>query len=395
MTQTTIRRMSTEEVLGPLFRLTSYSLHPSPPFRDEDDWADIIRGRKGVVYFAMLEGDEAVATVAGSAMTQQVRGELYDASGVWGVVTDPAARGKGYCRRLIASLLAAHRDEGRPLSCLYPFRASFYERLGYVKLPLPLRVRFDPKVLLPLLKKDLGGEVELMLIGDGYDTYRSYLSRLQRRIHGMAMFVHGEKERAQRTNRSWLAVAKVDGEVVGLMLYRLEGQEVTQFTLRAHRFYYDNSRAKYLLLQWISRHVDQASEVELWLSPFERPETWLADLHVSAESFARGPMGRVVDVAGLAGMEIGPGRFTARVSDPLCPWNEAVWRFETEDGRLRVGPGNQADSELTIQAMAALIYGTHDPADFVFRNWGDPPEALRATMRTMFPPQVPYLHEMF
>jgi predicted acetyltransferase len=397
-TVATIRRMSTEEILEPLFRLTSYAFHPSPPFREEDDWAETIQERKDAIYFGMVEGETTVAVVASSPMTQQVRGSLYDTSAVWGVATDPAARRKGYCRRLMGRLLAAHRDEGRPLSCLYPFRASFYERLGYVKFPLPLRVTFDPALLAPLLEKDLGGEVERVLIGEGYDTYRAYTERLQRRVHGMCVFVHDERERAKRTNRSWLALAKVGGETAGLMTYRLEGRDVTDFVMRTPRFYYDTSQARYLLLEWVARHVDQVSQVELWLPPFERPENWLADLHVSAESPPRAPMGRVVNVAGLQGMETGPGRFTARIIDPLCSWNErdgGAWRFETADGRLRVGPASQADCELAVQALAALIYGTHDPADFTFRGWGNPPAAVQAAMRSMFPQRWPYLHEYF
>jgi predicted acetyltransferase len=295
----------------------------------------------------------------------------------------------------MASLLASDHDEGHPLSCLYPFRASFYERLGYVTFPLPHTATFAPSALVPLLEVDLGGEIELLLIGDGYDTYRDYVSRLQQRIHGMAVFVHGDKEQVQKESRSWVALARLDGEVVGLMLYRLKGDEVTQFILQAHRFYYDTSRAKYLLLQWVARHVDQASKVELWLPPFERPETWLADLQASVESQIRAPMGRVVDVAAVDGMKTGPGHFAARVSDPLCAWNEGVWEFETVDGRLDVRPAGRADCELSIQALSALIYGTHDPADFVFREWGDPPPAVEATMRSMFPRQVPYLHEYF
>jgi hypothetical protein len=34
----------------------------------------------------------------------------------------------------------------------------------------------------------LGGEVELMLISEGYDMYLGYLRKLQQRIHGMAVF---------------------------------------------------------------------------------------------------------------------------------------------------------------------------------------------------------------
>jgi len=375
VTETTIRRLSKDEAQDVLFPLTSYSFYASPPFRDREEWEEAIQQRRDVIYMTLFEDDAGVANVASSAMTQQVRGKLYDASAIWGVVTDPSARRQGYCRRLMASALAEQREEGWPLSCLYPFRASFYERLGYVTFPLLRDVKLDPAALGLLLKRDLGGEVERILIGDGYDAYRAYVKRLQQRTHGMAVFVHGEKERAQKENRWWLALAKVEGEVEGVMTYQLRGDEVTDFTMRAVRFYYDTSRAKYLLLQWIARHVDQAKEVHLWLPPFERPACWLADIDLSNRSPTRGAMARVVDVARLGGMETGPGRFTAHISDPLCPWNEGLWTFETEGGRLQVREAGQADCELTIQALAALIYGTNDPSDFTFRGWGDPDPA--------------------
>ncbi|MEJ2208079.1 MAG: GNAT family N-acetyltransferase [Anaerolineae bacterium] len=390
-----IRRMSTEEMLDVLFPLAQYAFHASPPFGDQEEWNEVIRQRLGVTYFALFEAGTPVATVAGSDMTQQVRGRLYDASGVWGVTTHPAARRRGYCRRLMAALLAANREAGRPLSCLYPFRESFYTRLGYVTFPLPRTARLDPVALAPLLEQDLGGTVERMLIGDGYDVYRHYVERLQARVHGLSLFVHGEKARAQKQNRSWLALARAGGQVVGLLLYQLRGEEVTQLTLRALRFYYDTSQARYLLLQWIARHVDQAAEAEIWLAPYEQPETWLAGIGVRTESQVRAPMARVVDVAGLGGMRTGPGHFSARIHDPLCPWNESAWSFETAGGVRQVTPAAEASCDLSIQGLTALVYGTHDPGDFRFLGWGDPPPEVQAAMRAVFPPQVPYLHEYF
>lgn len=395
MTETTIRRLTPEETPDVLFPLTSYAFHASPPFRDREGWDEAIKQRKDLICLALFEDGTPMATVAASPMTQQVRGKLYGASAIWGVATDPAARRRGYCRQLMARALEKQRQEGWSLSCLYPFRASFYERLGYAKFPLHREVILDPAALRPLLRQNLDGDVERVLIGDGYDTYRRYVKRLQRRTHGMAVFVHGEKERAQKEQRSWLALAKVNGQVKGLMAYALRGDDVTQFTMRATRFYYDTSQAKYLLLQWIGRHVDQAREVRLWLPPFERPESWLADIDLSLQAPPRAPMGRVVDVASLHGMETGPGAFAARISDPLCPWNEGPWRLETAEGRLTLEPYSQADCELSIQALSALVYGTHDPGDFAFRGWGDPSLALQATMREMFPPRLPYLHEFF
>ncbi len=217
---------------------------------------------------------------------------------------------------------------------------------------------------------------------------------MQRRTHGMALFDIGDKANARR-NPFWLALARADGEITGLMLYDLRGERETEFNLRAFRFYYRTSQGKYLLLQWIARHIDQANRAELWLPPFDLPETWLADMNVTVETAYFTPMGRVVDLAQIGGMCTGPGGFSVCVCDPLCPWNEGIWRLETVDGRLQVRPAQAADCALSIQGVSALIYGVHDPADFCVRGWGDPSPEVQAGMQEMFPPMLPYLHEVF
>lgn len=394
MTNTTIRQIHGDEMLEIVYWLDSYAFNASPPMPDKAKRLETLRQRVGPTHFALFEDDVPVACAAGTPMIQQVRGAMFGIGGIFDVLTHPAARRKGYSRRVLARTLSAIREDGRPLSCLYPFRESFYERLGYVTFPLPRKAKLTPLMLLPLLKKDLGGEIELVLIGDGYDTYRAYLRKLQRRVHGMAIFEQEQRASAQRNN-SWLALAKVDGELVGMMLYDLKGERIMEFNLRALRFYYDTSQGKYLLLAWIARHADQASQVEIWLPPFEQPETWLADMKITMEPVFLSPMGRVLDVAQIGGMRTGPGCFSARIADPLCPWNEGIWQFETRDGALQVSPTDEADGDLSIQALAALVYGTNDPDSFAIRGWGNPSPQVQETMRTMFPPMAPYLHEFF
>jgi hypothetical protein len=103
----------------------------------------------------------------------------------------------------------------------------------------------------------------------------------------------------------------------------------------------------------------------------------------------------VLDVAAMSGMRAGPGRFTALLHDPICPWNEGIWQFVTEDGVLQVSHAAEAECELQMQAVSALVYGTQDPADFTLRGWGAMPPDVERRMRGMFPPLVPYLHEHF
>ena len=87
--------------------------------------------------------------------------------------------------------------------------------------------------------------------------------------------------------------------------------------------------------------------------------------------------------------------FSAKIIDPLCPWNEGIWRFESHNSRLHVEKTSNADCELTIQGLSALVAGTHDPQDFPLAGWGDPDNDLQSVQREMFPAARPYLHENF
>jgi predicted acetyltransferase len=390
----TIRNLQGEAMLEILYTLNSYSLHPSPPLQNKEEWFSIVRERQGVNCRCLFEDETPVSIVVTTPMTQNMRGKLFPASGVWGVSTSPSARRKGYCRQVMASVLASDRENGKVFSNLYPFRESFYERLGYVSFPLVKIVRLSAHSLAPLLKITYGGEIVQQYIGEAYDMYREYLSAMRIHRHGMAFFDFGDRGRANQ-NLLWVATALFDGNIEGIMLYRTLGEEVTKYNFVAPRFYYKTSRARYLLLSWIARHIDQVDKVELWLSQDEYPETWLADIQVKVEASIRPAMSRVLDIAKISGMDAGEGSFSARINDPLCPWNEGLWKFEGRGNKLQVSKAHQADCDLTIQGLTALIAGVHEPQDIPLRGWGNPDPEIQSIQRRLFPPLVPYMHEMF
>jgi len=394
MPQITTRAVSVGELLDVMYPLDTYAFESSPPLPDKTEWLGGTEELSTATIVATFADGKPVASALGWWMTQQVRGALFPMAGLAGIATALPERRKGYTRRTIGYLLAQMREEGKIFSCLYPFRESFYERLGYIGFPQARLVKFTPAVLLPLLKQAIDGDYEQLLILDGYQVFRSQMRQLRQQIHGLAIF-DGDRKITQNT--TWLLLAKVAGEIAGLMLYNLKGDLPQEFKLNIYRFYYHTHQGRYLLLQWIAHHTDQANAVEMRLPAFEQPETWLADLNIQSETlhWPRTPMGRVLEVAKIGGMTTGAGHFTARIVDPLCPWNEGNWNFETMDGVLRVETAKQADCEINIQALSSLVYGTLDPADWVFRGWGNPSPELQAVLRSMFPPKVPYLHESF
>lgn len=394
MAETTIREIEGEEMLDVMYRMTSYAFRPTPPLPDREEHYEALRQRTGATYFALFEDGQAVACSAATDMTQNVRGEYFSMGGIWGVATQPAARRKGYSYRVLTRLLASLRESGKSLSCLYPFRESFYERLGYAAFPHPRKATFELSALQPLLKWQLNGTVEQHLIADASDDYLSFLESIRRHTHGMAMFDHPDLN-AMKRNNHWLSLAKADDKVVGLMRYDLQGERTTRFTLRALRFYYQTPLGRYLLLDWLARHIDHARQAEVWLATNELPETWLPDLQVSTEHYFLAPMGRVLDISKINGLPVGAGSIKINLIDPVCPWNTGVWRLQSEDGCLSISPANQADCTLTIQGLSALIFGSHDPVDFTFRKWGSPDLQQQQILRSMFPPRLPYLHEFF
>ena len=399
MSDPTIRQLTGDEMLDAIYSLGGYSFSATPPFPEKAGFNEFIQGRSGMIVLAMCEDGRPVSVVGATDMLQQVRGKIYPCSGVWGVATEPAARRKGYVRSLIGRLLEHQHTAGQVFTTLYPFRESFYERLGYVGFPRMLMARMEPLALTPLLKQNFGpgAKVELSLLGDRFDDYLAYLKKMQQRTHGMLQPIEPNRIGASK-NKSWLAQARVDGETIGVMVYRMKGEEDKPMSLFAYRFYSTCSLGRYLLLEWIARHADQAGEAELQLTPFERPESWLADLGVKVNTNDHAGMGRIQDLRELGGMQVGTGELTATVHDPLGLWNEATWRFQAENGVLMVNqaaPTEPVDCELTIQALTALVYGTHDPGDFSVRGWGNPTLEVQSRMRILFPALTPYLHEFF
>ena len=389
-----IRRVEGAARIDAWMPLGAYAFESTPPISDRQEWERFAQSERDPLHLILFEDGKPVASAARSTMTENVRGTRYPCGGVWGVAVHPAARRNGYARRLLGELLGAMREEGSALTTLYPFRESFYARLGYANFPQPRMVTFAPQALLPLLRMDLEGAVEMLLIADGVEAYLNFLERYQRRCHGFGLFDREQTaDRLRESKRSWLALARIAGEVAGVMTYEIKGDPRRMLALN---FYYDDHRGRYLLLEWFARHTDQISEVELKLLPGELPETWLPDFDPQYRP-GYSPMGRVLDVARLGGMTVGPGEFTARIRDEQCPWNQGVYTFRADDGRLEVTPGATGDAtcELTISALSALIYGTHEPETFALRGWGAPTPAMQVTLRTMFPPLLPFLHETF
>ena len=371
-----------------------YAFYTSPPM-DLSNYEKQRALYEDTTIFGMFEEEKSVATVVSLPMTQNVRGKIFPMSGVAGVTSYPTARRKGYVKKLMTRLFQDMRDKGQVVSTLYPFRESFYERLGYTLFTHIKAVKFKTADMKPLLNMDLPGSVEFLNQKEGWDSARQMLHDMQATKHGMGLFAPEPLEMLYGHDDMWLAIARDEnGEVIGTMVYK-----ITAFwgTFEVARFFVKNTQARYLLLQFIAKHIDQTPDVIIKRLPgYENPETWFSDLSMKTDpDIWLTPMGRIINIQELGGMKVGSGKLTVQVEDNFCEWNNGIFTFESQNGELIVSEVGEADCTLTINGLSALIYGTHDLHDFKWRGWGNPSEETIQKMLSLFPPESPYLLVVF
>jgi predicted N-acetyltransferase YhbS len=391
-----IRQIDPDERAALASPLQAYAFQATPLAPDAAQrMRDGQRYQEGNRTLVAEEDAAAMAVVSSIPMRQNLRGTVYPMAGIASVATHPLARLKGYVRALLTELLGRVRDEGQPVSALYPFRPSFYERFGYVGLPKNRTATFAPADLARLGRADLDGELAVERIGSGYPAYREFTQRLLASWHGFSVFPEYRAEQQRDADDHWLVTARVDGEMVAAAPYRITAHAED---LVADHLLATGVHGRALLLRFFARHVDQVRRIRVTVGADELPELWATDLATDVESRttfpdAAPPMARVLALDALAGMAVGPGRVAVEVVDD--PFVAGRYVLDGHSGHLEIQRGGDAAATLTVPALSGLVYGVLDPEDIVVRGLGTVPPDAAGELRILFPRRTPYLFSSF
>ncbi|MCI4063684.1 GNAT family N-acetyltransferase [Micromonospora sp. R77] len=396
-----IRRLAARERPTISFPLQAYAFEASPPAASRvDEFCAYLPYNAGNRTLVVEESGATVASASAIPMRQNLRGQVLPMAGVAGVATHPLARRRGHVRALLHQLLDEMRDEGHPLTALYPFRASFYERFGYVGLPQPRTAVFSPADLAPLLTAELPGTLNWERIGAGYPTWRAFTERCLAERHGFAVFPDFRAIGLRDRDDRWLVTVVRDGGTVGAVTYRIDdhgGELIADDLLAADPY------ARASLLQFFARHVDQVARIRVRLPADELPELWLTDLAVDVEArIARpgtpAPMARLLSLDALAGLPTGAGRVTVELVGDR--WLAGTHLLDGATGQLELLGAATAGSgvptaTLTAAGLSALAYGVLDPAEVAIRGLGEVSADAAVELRRIFPRALPYLFADF
>lgn len=394
-----IRQITSDERVDTMFPLQTYAFLPSPwGDADRETYARRMRFYRTAVSLIAEEDGRTLAGVAAFPMRQNVRGVVHDMAGVASVSSHPAARRRGLVRALMIRLIRQmHDDEGCTVSALYPFRPSFYARFGYVGIPRARTVTFAPEGLSDLLRADLPGEVEHLHLREGFDDYAALTRRLLGERHGFALYDEVRTAEFREGSSLWVALARVDGEVVGGVTYRIDqyGGELVASDLLT-----TGPLGRALLLQFFARHVDQVATIVLTVGTDEVPELWGTDFAVVTQGLVDhprhgGPMVRLLSMEALSGTATPSGDQAVTVEVVDDELIGGRYRLAADGGRLAVeATEDEPQATLSCAGISALAYGVLDPVEVVVRGLGRV-GAAAGPLGELFPKRMPYLFADF
>jgi predicted acetyltransferase len=328
----------------------------------------------------LLIGEEAGRLVAACQvhpLRQWVAGERIPMAGVGTVAISPTHRKRRLGAELVTAALREARQRGDLASALYPFRVSFYQKLGYGNAGEALQHLVPPETLpdspervrVEILSGDAERAEALQLYSRWAPSENGQLDRIERVWEGLCT----EADRALSGYRG------ASGELEGyaLVKYRTDLPAEARY-LEVEELIWTSPAARRGLYGWLSSLGDQWQRILMRSLPAHRVGDWLREprlprgaapawgLWAGAATLMMGPMFRLLHVekawARRRIRQANSLSVALEVRDAQIADNDGAWLLQMEDGSVRVerGTGGAADIalKLDISTLSRLYIGS-------------------------------------
>jgi predicted acetyltransferase len=388
-----------------LEEIAKLELHSFPSTtRHREWWMDFLAHGPHGGLEALWVAEEAGRLVGACQLLwlrQWIGGVSMPVMGLGAVAIAPTHRRRGLAGRMVAAGFEHARERGDVASVLFPFRASFYEDLGYGLAGEAHQYQLPPGLL-----PDYPEERKRVRLVDGEEDGAAVHALYTRVARD---FMTGQLNRSDRAwSRSWnepdnaaVLYRGESGEPEGYAIVRyrddlplttryLEVEERMWVTLGAQRGIY----------AWLSTLGDQWRERVYRAHPEEGFGDLISEprlpllanpgwgLWFPSATLMRGPMFRLLDVpAALALRSVAAdAALTLRleVADDQIPENRGPWRVSLAGGRVEVTPDHGGPVEATLRipmdTLSRVFIGALAMRQAISGGlaWLDPPELARS-----------------
>ncbi|NHK29759.1 MAG: GNAT family N-acetyltransferase [Asgard group archaeon] len=330
-------------------------------------------------YYCYEVDGNIVANMRFIPFDQYVRGKKMKMGGIAMVVSDPLYRRKGYVREIMNHLMKKMADEKYAVSCLYPFKDTFYASFNYVNANPFVRMKFKPELFSRWKKLPDGYSIKRLNHSDGY----KYLKE----IHGKKIpQIHGGVERSEKRWREYeegrgnfIVAFNSKGKAEGIMKFFSKGFSAgfdwsEEGKLSVSGILYLTPKARLALYNYLYMYSDQIVEITLPIYTNESEMySWFQGYYMVKLDPVNIWQARIINVKEtLEGMEVPlDGQVSFSVSDELCSNNNQTYQITATNSKLTVKESGKekVDMEFSIEGLTALVYGLLPTDEIEVFNW--------------------------
>jgi len=317
-------------------------------------------------------------------LRQWVGGELLPMGGVGTVAISPTHRKRSLGAELVTHALRACRERGDLASALYPFRVSFYQKLGYGNAGEALQYLVPPEALpssperdrVEILSSDAQRAEALKLYGHWARTQTGQIDRPERVWTGLCT----------ATDRALFGYRGPSGELQGYarVTYRADLPSQDRY-LEVDELIWVTSAALLGLLGWLNTMGDQWRQILLRALPEHRLGDLIREprlprgaapawgLWAGAATLMMGPMFRLLHLQNSWAIRkvplSAPLTVGLELTDAQFEENQGSWRLHLGEGRVQVERGSSSGADLTltleISTLSRLYIGSMSPTQAV------------------------------
>lgn len=352
---------------------------------------------------AAFEGDSIVATSAVKDMVQWFGGKEMRMAGIWGVATVPERRGQGLMSQVVAHGLLRAREEGIPVSMLFPAVLAPYRALGYQVAG----TYTDHAVPLEDLPSRGTLAVEEVDPADAWaqirDCYRSVAPTQNGAVEGSHDSWWTQRVLFPRDPKAMFRAVVARGlngiEGYAAFTYR-DAPPATldlAFDVDCRQMVWTTPEALRSLLAYFRGF--RGIGVNL-VFPGPPAEPVLAELteQTLKPTFAFRWMLRVLEVRGALEARGYPpvtGTCILGVEDPLFAENTGAWEITAQNGSVKVSHTNAAPRPVSIGTLSAMFSGYLAPADAVRLGLLEPDDRVVSLLSSLFAGPAPWSMDWF
>jgi predicted acetyltransferase len=330
-------------------------------------------------YYCYEVDGNIVANIRFISFDQNVRGKIMKMGGIAMVVSDPLYRRKGYVRELMNYLIKKMADEKYAVSCLYPFKDTFYSTFNYVNANPMVLMKFKPELFIRWKNLPNGYSIKRLNHSDGFKYYKELHNKKIPQIHGGVKRSDKRWREFEEGRGNFVVAFNSKGKAEGIMKFFSKGFSTgfdwsEEGKLSVSGILYLTPKARYALYNYLYMYSDQVVEIT---SPIYTNESemysWFQGYYMVKLDPVNIWQARIINVKEtLEGMEVPvDGQVSFNVSDEFCSNNKQTYQITATNGKLTVKElGKQkADLEFSIEGITALVYGLLPTDEIEVFNW--------------------------